>query len=58
MTRWCFRLLALPLIVGALLLAAMRPDEVHAQTVPAGLNTQNYGAIARTALAAFGQQKG
>jgi len=56
MTRWCVRLLALPLIVGALSLSIARADVAHAET--STLNTQNYGVIARTALTMLNQNRG
>ena len=55
-TRWRFQLLAVPLIMGAVALMLLRPDEAYAQTAP--VNTQNYGAIARTALTMLNQTKG
>ncbi|MDA0301905.1 MAG: SH3 domain-containing protein [Chloroflexi bacterium] len=56
MTTWCFRLLAVPLLVGVLSIAMMRPEVASAQTPPA--STQNYGAIAKTALPMLHQQRG
>jgi hypothetical protein len=61
MTTWCFRLLAVPLLVSALSIVMMRPDVASAETPPASaqnFSTQNYGAIAKTALSMLHQQRG
>ncbi|MFA7249097.1 MAG: SH3 domain-containing protein [Dehalococcoidia bacterium] len=55
MTRSTFRMLALLVVLAALSLTLVRSEGASAQTASA---SQNYGAIARTALAAVNQQRG
>ena len=61
MRVWTFRALALPLVLVAGLLVAAPPRAADAATsglAISAVNVQNYGAIARTALAALDQQRG